>query len=281
MNEATNAVRRAGDQLLRRTRTAAACRRRARRPVRQRRGVLVVVRDEQRRQAELAQQLLQLAANRDLRVRVERGERLVEQQHARVARERAGERDPLALAAGELGRPRLRRGGRSGTARAARPRGSCPRRRRSRARSCAGRARTPGRRGRRAARRACGRRPPPSRARRRASRAIRPDGGLTSPATALSTDVLPAPDGPTSATVPSMSSASSSTNERSGSSKLVEGSPRRSVPLGPGDGDDGRARCAPTGRVPLRASRIARLMITSSALIASATSRPFCASNVV
>ena len=71
-------------------------------------GVLVVVRDEQRRQPELAQELLQLAAHRDLRVRVERRERLVEQQHARVARERAGERDALPLAARELGRPRLR-----------------------------------------------------------------------------------------------------------------------------------------------------------------------------
>ena len=76
-------------------------------PVGERGRVLVVVRDEQRRQPELAQQLLQLAAHGDLRVRVERRERLVEEQHARVARERAGERDPLALAAGELGRPRL------------------------------------------------------------------------------------------------------------------------------------------------------------------------------
>ena len=41
-----------------------------------------------------------------LRVRVERRERLVEEQHARVARERTGERDALPLAAGELGRLR-------------------------------------------------------------------------------------------------------------------------------------------------------------------------------
>ena len=65
-------------------------------------GVLEVVGDEQRRESELAQQLAQLAAHLGLRVRVERGERLVEQQHLRVARERAGERDALALAAGEL-----------------------------------------------------------------------------------------------------------------------------------------------------------------------------------
>ena len=74
----------------------------------ERNGVLVVVRDEQRRQAELAQELLELAAYRDLGVRVERRERLVEQQHAGIAGERPGERDSLALATRELGRPRLR-----------------------------------------------------------------------------------------------------------------------------------------------------------------------------
>ena len=79
--------------------------------------VLEVVRDEDRRQRELAQQLLQLGAHRALRVRVERGERLVEQEHARVAGERARERDALALAAGERGRAARRRGGRCGSAR--------------------------------------------------------------------------------------------------------------------------------------------------------------------
>ena len=39
--------------------------------------------------------------------RVERGERLVEQQHLRAARERAGQRHPLLLAAGELVRQAL------------------------------------------------------------------------------------------------------------------------------------------------------------------------------
>ena len=48
------------------------------------------------------EQVVELGADVGLRVRVERGERLVEEQHVRVARERAGERDPLALAAGEL-----------------------------------------------------------------------------------------------------------------------------------------------------------------------------------
>ena len=70
----------------------------------ERRCVLVVVRDEQRREPELVQQLLELASHRHLRVRVEGRERLVEQQHARVAGKRAGERDPLALTARELGR---------------------------------------------------------------------------------------------------------------------------------------------------------------------------------
>ena len=70
-------------------------------------GVLVVVRDENRRQRELAQQLLQLGAHRVLRVGVERGERLVEQDRAGLARERPREGDALALAA----RQRRRAGG--------------------------------------------------------------------------------------------------------------------------------------------------------------------------
>ncbi len=37
-------------------------------------------------------------------LRVERAERLIKQQHARLDRQRAGERHPLALAAGEFGR---------------------------------------------------------------------------------------------------------------------------------------------------------------------------------
>ena len=73
----------------------------------ERSGVLEVVGDEDRRQRELAQQLLQLGAHGALRVRVERRERLVEQDHARAARERARKRDALALAAGERRRPRV------------------------------------------------------------------------------------------------------------------------------------------------------------------------------
>jgi hypothetical protein len=44
-------------------------------------------------------------------VSVERRERLVEQQHLGFARERARERDALALAAREVARPRVPRGG--------------------------------------------------------------------------------------------------------------------------------------------------------------------------
>src|SRR4051794_41715953 len=54
------------------------------------------------------QQLVELRAHGGFRVRIERGERLVEEQHARVARERACERDPLPLSARERFGPRLR-----------------------------------------------------------------------------------------------------------------------------------------------------------------------------
>jgi hypothetical protein len=70
----------------------------------ERRRVLVVVRHEQRRQLEPAQQLGELVPNLCLRVRVERGERLVEEEHRGVARECPRERDPLPLAARQLPR---------------------------------------------------------------------------------------------------------------------------------------------------------------------------------
>ena len=65
-------------------------------------GVLEVVGDENRRQCELAEQLVELDPHRCLGMRIERGERLVEQQDARLEGERPRERDPLALAAREL-----------------------------------------------------------------------------------------------------------------------------------------------------------------------------------
>jgi hypothetical protein len=66
------------------------------------------VRDEQRRQREGVEQLAELGTNACARMRVQRGQRLVEQQHRGIPREGAGERDPLALAAGELGHTRAR-----------------------------------------------------------------------------------------------------------------------------------------------------------------------------
>ena len=61
-----------------------------------------------RRQIELAQMLMELEPRTlALRVGVERRERLVEQEHVRVACERAGEPDALALASRELARPRV------------------------------------------------------------------------------------------------------------------------------------------------------------------------------
>ena len=64
----------------------------------------LVVRDIDERPAEVALEPLQLRAHLEAEQRVERGERLVEQERARVADERAPERDPLALAARQLRR---------------------------------------------------------------------------------------------------------------------------------------------------------------------------------
>ena len=72
---------------------------------RERRGVLEIVRHEQDGDLETGQQLLQLRADVGLRVGIERRERLVEQQHLRVAGQGAGERDALALSAGEVSGP--------------------------------------------------------------------------------------------------------------------------------------------------------------------------------
>src|SRR5207302_5822993 len=58
------------------------------------------------RKGELLEELAELGADGGARVGVERGERLVEEEHARPARERARERDPLPLAARELARLR-------------------------------------------------------------------------------------------------------------------------------------------------------------------------------
>jgi hypothetical protein len=62
----------------------------------------LVVGNEEDRQAEPRLQLAQLVAQPHAQRRVERGERLVEEQRARLGGERAGERGALALAAREL-----------------------------------------------------------------------------------------------------------------------------------------------------------------------------------
>ncbi len=64
----------------------------------------LVVRDEDEGEAERALQILQLALHLLAQLEVERAERLVEQQHLGPHHQRAGERDALALAAGELRR---------------------------------------------------------------------------------------------------------------------------------------------------------------------------------
>ena len=65
-------------------------------------GLLLVVRDEDRRDAERLLDLLQALAQLRADLDVERAERLVEQQHRRLVRERPRERDALLLAAREL-----------------------------------------------------------------------------------------------------------------------------------------------------------------------------------
>ena len=64
--------------------------------------LLLVVGDDDEGEAELLLQVDQLELGLLAELLVERAERLVEQQHLRLLGERAGERDALALAAGEL-----------------------------------------------------------------------------------------------------------------------------------------------------------------------------------
>ena len=69
--------------------------------------LLLVVRDEDRRHVDLVVEAAQPRAQLLADAGVERAERLVEQQHLRLDGQRAGERHPLALAAGELARVAL------------------------------------------------------------------------------------------------------------------------------------------------------------------------------
>ena len=163
-------------------------------PVRERRGVLEVVRDEDRRQSEAREEVAQLAADRVARVRVERGQRLVEQEHRGLARERPRERDALALAARERRPGARRRGPRSAAARAtsSTSRLAAPKATFART-SGAGTARTPGTRARPTGAPAGTSMPVAvsSHARRRAR--SDPRSGRRSPATARRTLDLPAP----------------------------------------------------------------------------------------
>ena len=70
-------------------------------------GILEVVSNENGRERELVQELLKLGSHRSLRVRIERGQRLVEEDHARPAGESPGESDPLPLASRDRRRPRV------------------------------------------------------------------------------------------------------------------------------------------------------------------------------
>ena len=63
------------------------------------------MRDVHERDADLALDALELDLHLLAELEVERAERLVEQQHLRLVDDRAGERDALPLAAGELHRP--------------------------------------------------------------------------------------------------------------------------------------------------------------------------------
>ena len=76
-------------------------------PVAEVEGLLLLVRDEDGGDPDPPDQPLELAAGALAQRRIEVRERLVEQQHARLGRQGAGERDPLLLAAGELPDPPL------------------------------------------------------------------------------------------------------------------------------------------------------------------------------
>ena len=70
--------------------------------VAERQRLVLVVRDQQRRDALVALQRADLVAQRDARPGVERGQRLVEQERARLEHQRACERHTLLLAARKL-----------------------------------------------------------------------------------------------------------------------------------------------------------------------------------
>src|SRR5690606_450680 len=77
-------------------------------PVGERARLERVVRDEEAHARELVEQTAEVAAQLGPGRDVERGKRLVEEQHARADGERARERDALPLSSRELGRTRAR-----------------------------------------------------------------------------------------------------------------------------------------------------------------------------
>jgi hypothetical protein len=101
-------VRRLGDELRRRRNLTQAALHEHADAIGERRRVFEVVRDEQRRKREVAEDRAKLGPHLGTRMRIERGHRLVEQQYVGLTRERSRKRDSLALAAGELAGPRVR-----------------------------------------------------------------------------------------------------------------------------------------------------------------------------
>ena len=90
-------------------------------------GLLLVVRDVHEGDPDVLLDPLELDLQLLAQAQVERAERLVEQQRARAVDQRAGERDALLLAAGELRRACAWPGGRAGRAPARRTRACGPR----------------------------------------------------------------------------------------------------------------------------------------------------------
>ena len=66
--------------------------------------LFLIVRNEQKGHAHAPLQILQLRANLFAKLRIERGERLVEQQHLRLQRQRPRQGHALPLASGKLRR---------------------------------------------------------------------------------------------------------------------------------------------------------------------------------
>ena len=74
-------------------------------PVGHRHRLLLIVRHDDERHADLVLETLELDLHLSPELAVERCERLVQQQDPRALHDRAGQRDSLALPAGELMRP--------------------------------------------------------------------------------------------------------------------------------------------------------------------------------